>query len=298
MGGRRVYNGGMRFGDEGHRIGGWSHGEGVFLESYVYAPGPAESLARHSHEEYQFGLSLNFPGEYRYLGSNHPVPAGSLSVVHPGEVHSARDPEYRRHPAAFRMMYVSPSLMEKVVEEVTGRGALLPFFRPVALDRTLSRAFLAMHLRDRGPASELERGSRLLGVLAGFFARHADAGRAPAPVGRERRAVREAREYLQDNPAEKVSLDRLARLVNLSRFHLARAFSEEVGLPPHAYQTQARIARAKPLLLDGWPISRVAREVGFADQSHFTRRFKDLVGVTPGRYLDNGKNVQDGRLPA
>lgn len=284
----------MRLGDEGHRIRGWSHGEGVFLESYVYAPGPAESLARHSHEEYQFGFSLNFPGEYGYLGARHPVPAGSLSVVHPGEVHSARDPEYRRYPAVFKMMYVSPLLMARVAEEMTGKDAPPPFFRPVALDPPLSRAFVGMHLADPGPASELERGSRLLGVLAGFVERHAEAGRTLGPVGRERRAVREAREYLQDNFAEGVSLDRLARLVNLSRFHLARAFSREVGLPPHAYQTQVRVSRAKPLLLAGLPISRVAREVGFADQSHFTRRFKNLVGVTPGRYLDNGKNVQDG----
>ncbi|CAA9481240.1 MAG: Transcriptional regulator, AraC family [uncultured Rubrobacteraceae bacterium] len=63
-------------------------------------------------------------------------------------------------------------------------------------------------------------------------------------------------------------------------------------MPPHAYQTQARLDRARSLLLRGWPPARVARETGFADQSHLTRRFKRLVGVTPGRYAEESKNVQ------
>ena len=86
--------GAVRSDSEGgdHRVRAWSGGEAVFLESYLYAPGPAESLPKHSHDEYQFGLSLNFPGEYRYLRTDHAVPAGSLGVDHHGEVHSARDP--------------------------------------------------------------------------------------------------------------------------------------------------------------------------------------------------------------
>ena len=69
-----------------------------------------------------------------------------------------------------------------------------------------------------------------------------------------------ARSYLEDNYAANISLDTLARLVGLSPFHLARLFEHEVGMPPHAYQIQARIAHAKPLLLQGLPVSRVAVE--------------------------------------
>ena len=64
-------------------------------------------------------------------------------------------------------------------------------------------------------------------------------------------------------------------------------------MPPHAFQTQVRVARAKALLLRGWPISQAAAHTGFADQSHLTRHFKRLVGVTPGQYRQGSKNVQD-----
>jgi AraC-like DNA-binding protein len=101
-----------------------------------------------------------------------------------------------------------------------------------------------------------------------------------------------AREYLEDNLGRSVPLEELARLANLSPFHLARVFRDEVGMPPHAYQTQARLGCARSLLLRGWPPARVAQETGFADQSHLTRRFKRLVGVTPGRYAEGSKNVQ------
>ena len=69
-----------------------------------------------------------------------------------------------------------------------------------------------------------------------------------------------------------------------------RVFHDEVGLPPHAYLTQVRVNRARRLLSQGWPITEVAFEVGFVDQSHLNKRFKRITGMTPGQYR---KNVQD-----
>lgn len=91
-------------------------------------------------------------------------------------------------------------------------------------------------------------------------------------MGKERRAVRLAREYLEENFARNVLLEELAAVANLSPFHLSKVFKEEVGLPPHAYLVQTRLALARDLLLRGWPISKVAYETGFADQSHFGGR--------------------------
>lgn len=102
-----------------------------------------------------------------------------------------------------------------------------------------------------------------------------------------------AREFLEANAEQDVSLVRLAAVAGLSPFHLVRVFREAVGLPPHAYLDQVRVERAKGLLSAGLPIARAAAEAGFADQSHLTRRFKRLVGVTPGQYRAGSKNVQD-----
>ncbi len=272
-------------------IEAWRRGS-LLLEKYRYAPGPAEELPRHSHEGYQICLSLDFPGVYAYRGASHAVPVGSLSVIHPGEVHSARDPEDRRTSASFRMMYADPALLGEAAAQVSGSEGPMPFFRePIILDAELAWDFLRMHAALEGKAPALEQDEHLLSVLTRLVGRYAGVRPSPAP-GRERRAVRLAREYIEDNLAESVSLEELARLANLSPFHLARVFRDEVGLPPHAYQTQARLGRARELLLWGYPVARVAQETGFADQSHLTRRFKRLVGVTPGRYAEDSKNVQ------
>lgn len=269
----------------------WLRGR-LLLEKYRYAPGPAQELPKHSHGEYQLCLSLNFPGIYGYRGTSHAVPVGSLSVVHPGEVHSARDPEERLVPSSFRMMYAEPALLAEAATEVAGRSENQPFFRdPIILDGDLAWDFLRLHVALEGAAPRLEQDARLLSVLTRLVERHAGV-RPSQPPGRERRAVRLARGHLEDNLGRGVPLEELARLTNLSPFHLTRVFRDEVGLPPHAYQTQARLDRARSLLLRGWPAARVAQETGFADQSHLTRRFKRLVGVTPGRYAQGSKNVQ------
>jgi AraC-like DNA-binding protein len=70
-----------------------------------------------------------------------------------------------------------------------------------------------------------------------------------------------------------------------SPFHLVRCFTDVVGMPPHAYLTQVRANRARALLLSGEGLSGVAYRCGFCDQSHLTRTFKRLFGVTPGSYV-------------
>ena len=76
----------------------------------------------------------------------------------------------------------------------------------------------------------------------------------------------------------------MAAAGNLSRFHLVRAFAREFGLPPRAYQLHARIAHARKLLTSGRDVADVAVLLGFADQSHFMRHFRAMLGITPRAY--------------
>jgi AraC family transcriptional regulator len=93
-------------------------------------------------------------------------------------------------------------------------------------------------------------------------------------------------EYIHEHLDADLSLDHLAAVAHVSPYHFARLFKNSTGLPPHQYVIACRIERAKELLRqrDRLPIAEVATEVGFAHQSHFTRHFKRLVGVTPRRF--------------
>ncbi len=276
-----------------HTVLAWSFRDTV-LEWHCYPPGAAGALPPHLHDEYQFCLSLDTPGEYRYRNARHRVPVGSLSVIHPGEVHAARDLDDRLIPATYRVMYVTPRLLKEAADDIAGRRVALPFFvHPIVLDSSLATRFLGFHIDSEGATSRLEFDTRQLSLLSQFIRRHTDTLGSPYAAGQERRAIRLAREYLESNYAENVSLNQLARLVELSPYHLTRVFTREVGLPPHAYQLGVRVTRAKTSLLRGSSISSVAQETGFADQSHLTRHFKCLVGTPPGHYVHDRKNVQD-----
>lgn len=103
---------------------------------------------------------------------------------------------------------------------------------------------------------------------------------APGVFGaRVRRAILD---YIEANLAQTITLDDLAALAGLSSYHFARRFKAETGMAPHAYVVARRIARAERLLRDGRvPLKLVAAECGFTDQSHLTRVFRRVRGLTP-----------------
>lgn len=252
----------------------------------VTAPYP-----RHWHEEYQLCLIQSGGGELFYRGAHHDTPSASLFVVHPGEVHSNRT----EVGCSFRSLYIAPELIRRTCSEVAGRPAAgLPFFpAPLIYDPEVIRPYLSVFSSWETAGTTLKRESSLTETLALLVGRHAEERAAMRPPGREHAAVGRAREYLAEHYARNVSLSELARVANLSPFHLTRVFTREVGMPPHAFQTQVRVARAKRLIRAGLPLSDVAAATGFADQSHFIRHFKRLMKVTPGAYSKKSKNVQD-----
>ena len=79
----------------------------------------------------------------------------------------------------------------------------------------------------------------------------------------------------------------LAQHVALSPYYLLRAFRAEVGMPPYTYLENVRIRYTQRLIKAGKPLAEVAAEVGFSSQSHMTRQFKKIIGVTPGQYAQH-----------
>lgn len=179
--------------------------------------------------------------------------------------------------------------VRSLAAEVTARKSNLPFFaEPIIFDSDLATLFLNFHNASAEAKPQLEQETLLLLLMAKLITRYADDRHELRSLGAEREGIRGVREYLQENYAENVSLERLAAIAGLSRFHLLRVFRKEVGLPPHKYQIQVRVERAKLLLAKGVPVGEAALAVGFVDQSHMTRHFRRLAQVTPGRYIFRG----------
>ena len=105
------------------------------------------------------------------------------------------------------------------------------------------------------------------------------------------RAVAAALRYIHQNYARELSLNDMAEAAHLSPFHLARLFKQALAISPHQYLIQVRVDSARALLAAGCggrSLAEVASAVGFADQSHLTRHFKRIMGVTPRQFTNIG----------
>ncbi len=253
------------------------------------------AFAPHAHETFAIGVIEAGAQRVRHRGSHEVMPPQTVCVINPGELHTgqaATDAGW-----TYSMIYPQPSLLADVAAQLRDASGGMPFCRDlVNRDDRLVDAFLHFHAALRsGEASRLAKQTLLSDVLAALVARHAQVRPRPEPDGASRPEILRARDYLREHYAQAVSLDQLAALAGMSPFHFARSFRKVVGLAPHAYLLQRRIAEAKRLLVGGASIAQTAFACGFTDQSHLTNRFRAVLGVTPGQYRQTRKNLQDGK---
>lgn len=146
----------------------------------------------------------------------------------------------------------------------------------VPLDAVLGGG--AQQLTDRLAVAEDWR--MRFAILDGALRRRLENGtQLPMPIIAAARRLAES--------GGRMRMDALAADVGWSRRHLARVFTELVGLPPKATAQIHRFERATELLTSAGSVglANVAVVAGYADQSHFTREFRTMAGCTPGEWV-------------
>jgi AraC family transcriptional regulator len=148
-------------------------------------------------------------------------------------------------------------------------------------------------------ASELQNetsaGSLLIGTLASSLAarlvqKYATASSAQScprrtVQGLDRRRLLRVLDYIEANLEGDLSIERMAAIACLSRFHFARTFRQAVGQSPHRYVSAKRLERAKALLMHGdRPLVDIALALSFSSQANFARAFREATGLAPGQY--------------
>lgn len=262
--------------------------DGLELHHATYI---THTFARHAHDYYVIGVIEAGVQSFAYRGTRQVTPPGDVFVIHPGEAHTGEAVSAGGY--TYRTLYPPVPLLQRAYSEIAGGEQGVPYFpTPVIHDGELARALRELHLALTAGVPALEREARFLQTCALLISRYAEIRPPQRAAGQERSAVQQVRCYLDEHFAQPVTLAELARLVGLSPYYLHRAFEQEVGLPPHAYLESVRVREAQRLLACGESIAQVAYELGFSDQSHLTRRFTRLLGITPGHY-QHSKIVQD-----
>jgi AraC-like DNA-binding protein len=254
-----------------------------------------QSFARHTHEGFAVGVIEQGALGFFYRGENVTAATGAINLANPDEAHTGH--AATEEGWTYRMFYFEAEVLRKAASKLADRKARLPFFQSgVIHDDHLAEIIGRLHrdLEDER-TSTLEKESRFLLMLTLLIQRHADAPPPLRTAGREHPLVLKARDYIRANFSEDISLKELAAIGNMSPFHFLRVFTKETGVPPHAYLNQVRLRRARELLATGWSIAATACETGFVDQSHLSRRFKQIFGITPGQYsnfIQYGHNLR------
>lgn len=243
----------------------------------------ARSFPRHTHDQY--GIGIVDSGAHRSWSDRGQVDAGpgDIICVNPGEVHDGLP--LQQQSRAWRLLYLDPRLVQETGEDV--RSAAVPSFRfvaPVFVDARVRRLFdvvFAHATSSATPGAVIASETAFMQLFA-RLCKHSTGrpvhGQGPAP------SIRRARCRIDDDPAAALTLATLAHEAGLSRYQLIRGFARELGLTPHAYILQRRIALARRLIRSGHDLAEVAQTAGFCDQSHLNRCFVRHFGVTPGRY--------------
>ncbi|CAG9263445.1 L-rhamnose operon transcriptional activator RhaR [Paraburkholderia unamae] len=275
------------------------------------------TFAPHWHEAYTIPVIEGGAECFRYRGSQHVAETGTVPVINPGELHTgsrAVDEGW-----SYRVMYVPIGFLHDLAAEIAGRAQPLPWFdseviHDLDLAHRLSRAHRLLESdtdRRRTHAGLDARTSTvtappeapalanapyaahpdllavegaLLDALSTLLTRYGRTREAALKHGPNDARVETMKALLAADLATPLRVADLAQAVGLSPFHATRLFTQATGLPPHAWRTQLRLQRALGPLRDGATVADVAAASGFTDQSHFTRHFRRMFGVPPGRW--------------
>ncbi|HTH73712.1 MAG TPA: AraC family transcriptional regulator [Trinickia sp.] len=249
----------------------------------------------HWHEAYTVPVIEAGAEAYAYQGARHVAEAGTVPVINPGEIHTgsrAMEGGWR-----YRVFYVPIDFITQLAGQIASTPQPMPWFPvDVIRDPDLAERVARAHRLMEGLGAAHGKGKvlpngdclaaemALIDAMSTLLVRHA-LGRAQAhrPGGDPPR-VALMKERLAADLLEPLSLTELAASVDLSAFHAARLFTQATRMPPHAWRNQLRLQRALAPLREGAPVADVAAACGFTDQSHFTRHFRRMFGVPPGRW--------------
>lgn len=240
----------------------------------------------HTHPTYVIALITSGCERIRIGRKSVLAPAGTIAVVNPEEWHDGE--RGADEGWAYRTFYPSVPLMSALARELGRYGAPV-FSRATIEDSSLAAVLTAAHQGSTSPDTMTAETS-LLVALRRLIVRHGDSSGQAEEIessGSQRRFSL-YRDLVENELGSRLDLKRIAGAAGVTRFQVIRDFNKAIGLTPAAYIRDRRLRRASTLIEQGFGLADAAIAAGFADQSHLSRTFRAMHGMTPGMFRKAG----------
>ncbi|SQH76249.1 Transcriptional regulator, AraC/XylS family [Shewanella benthica] len=241
-------------------------------------------FAQHVHLDYHIGVVTQGGQKYQHKGESYHLGKGCISSLNPDEAHNGQsiaDEGYQANVMSIPVEYVAQITSELNIKE-------LFFSSPLSWAPDLYHTFLHLHKNLTSPhakQAQLQLETSLMAFTTELFQRYASVH----VVSQQRQAlsyqqVTDIKAQFHDEIHNVFQLEGLATSVGLSKFQFLRQFKAATGMTPHAYLKRVRLEYAKKALAKGEAVIDIAQQVGFFDQSHLTKAFKQAFLVTPSHF--------------
>jgi len=236
--------------------------------------------------DFEFFAPTTWSGEVWHRRRQVVMDPGTLLCAHPGEVFLARRVTM---PGAGDFLTIDARAFREYLADhpqPTGKLQLRAFTK---MSKLLQEKLLELVqiIRPGPSAMAIQSAMAAFIHVLGTELLEESSG-AAASIDSGLNTAERVRECLHYDTGATLDLSTLAREAGVSRYQALRLFKRRYGLPPHTYQLSVRLALAQKALREGYQPVQVAAQYGFVDQSHFTRHFKRLLGVTPAQYARGG----------
>ncbi|MPW25443.1 helix-turn-helix domain-containing protein [Alkalibaculum sp. M08DMB] len=251
--------------------------------------GIMQKFPNHFHEHYVIGFVESGKRYMTCKNKDYTINTGDLLLFNPLDNHACHQIDNK--PLDWRSINIKQDIMRETVKQITGIDYIPNFTTTVAYQSEALLPMRELHGLIMDHRKDFKKEENFLFLIEQLISQYTEPTQdSLSEVSGE---IQKACTYIETHFTELISLDDLSKLSNLNKYTLLRNFTKQRGITPYQYLETIRIGEAKKLLEKGiYPLD-AAIQTGFADQSHFTKFFKNIIGLTPKQYGDIFKENKD-----
>lgn len=250
------------------------------IEAYRFQ-GIQQKFPNHFHEYYVIGIIEKSERSLLCNEGEYIITPGDILIFNPGDTHSCQ--QISEEALDYRCLNINPHIMKQAVFEILGTETLPAFSLNVLFHSDLAQPLRELHQMITEKERDFQKEEVFFFLLEQLM-REASDTNLNSPFEEPTAEIKAVCNYLEQNYAHTITLEKLSSVTGLSKYYLLHCFARQKGISPYSYLETVRISKAKQLLEQGETPIDVAFMTGFHDQSHFSNYFKKLIGLTPKQY--------------